>query len=85
MLKYTHPILAKCIVAFCLFAIQTQRVLAQSISPSDQAKIDEGMAVGMRSEGKIYVVVAVLVTVMSGLFLYLINLDRKLSKLESNT
>jgi Na+-driven multidrug efflux pump len=36
----------------------------------------------MRSNGKIYVVMAVVVTILIGLFLYLINLDRKISKLE---
>lgn len=40
------------------------------------------MADGMRSNGKIYVVVAVLLTVLIGLFLYVIRLDRKISKLE---
>lgn len=36
----------------------------------------------MRSNGKIYVVMAVVVIIMSGFFIYLINIDRKLSKLE---
>lgn len=36
----------------------------------------------MESNGKIYVVVAVVVTIVAGLFLYLMNLDRKISKLE---
>ena len=36
----------------------------------------------MRSNGKIYVVVAVVITILFGMFLYLINLDRKISKLE---
>ena len=40
------------------------------------------MAVGMRANGKIYVVVAVVVTILLGLVFYLINLDRKISKLE---
>ena len=40
------------------------------------------MADGLRSNGKIYVVVAVLLTVLFGLFLYLFRLDRKISKLE---
>jgi hypothetical protein len=39
-------------------------------------------ATGMRSSGKIYVVVAVVVTILLGLFLYLIRLDRKISRLE---
>ena len=36
----------------------------------------------MRSNGKIYVVVAIVVTILLGLFLYVFNLDRKISKLE---
>jgi hypothetical protein len=36
----------------------------------------------MRSNGKIYVVVAVVVTIVIGLFIYLLNLDRKISKME---
>ena len=40
------------------------------------------MADGMRSNGKIYVVVAVLATIFAGIFAYLIMLDRKISKAE---
>jgi hypothetical protein len=40
------------------------------------------MADGLRSEGKIYVVVAVLLTILAGLFIYLWRLDRKISRLE---
>ena len=36
----------------------------------------------MHSNGKIYVVVLVVVVILSGLFIYLINLDRKISRLE---
>jgi len=36
----------------------------------------------MSGNGKIYVVVAVVVTIVVGLFLYLLNLDRKISKVE---
>jgi hypothetical protein len=38
----------------------------------------------MRSNGKVYVVLAVVVTIVVGLFLYLMNLDRKISKLEKS-
>lgn len=38
----------------------------------------------MRSNGKIYVVVAIVVTILLGLFLYVLNLDKKISKLEKN-
>jgi CcmD family protein len=42
------------------------------------------MADTMRSNGKIYVVVAVILTIFAGIVLYLVRLDRKLSKLEKN-
>jgi hypothetical protein len=40
------------------------------------------MAETMRSEGKIYVVILVVVIVFSGLVIFAINSDRKISKLE---
>lgn len=43
---------------------------------------NETMSNTMRSNGKIYVVVAVLTTILLGLFAYLIRLDKKISKLE---
>jgi CcmD family protein len=36
----------------------------------------------LRSNGRIYVVVAVILVILFGLFLYLFRLDRKISKLE---
>lgn len=40
------------------------------------------MADTMRSNGKIYVVIAVILTIFAIIILYLIRLDRKISKLE---
>lgn len=37
---------------------------------------------GLRADGKIYVVLAVAVVILTGLFVYLIRLDRKLTRLE---
>lgn len=45
---------------------------------------DVEMADQMRSSGKIYVVVAVLLLIFLGLILYLIRMDRKITKLEQN-
>lgn len=42
------------------------------------------MADTMRSNGKIYVVVAVVLTIFAGIILYLVRLDRKITKLENN-
>jgi hypothetical protein len=36
----------------------------------------------MRSNGKIYVVLAVCITILVGLFLYILSIDRKIAKLE---
>lgn len=36
----------------------------------------------MRSNGRIYVVVAVMLTILAGLILYVVRLDRKITKLE---
>jgi CcmD family protein len=40
------------------------------------------MADTMRSNGKIYVVVAVILTIFVGLIIYLVRLDRKITRLE---
>lgn len=45
-------------------------------------KQDIEMADTMRSNGKIYVVVAVCLTILIGLFLYMANVDSRLRKLE---
>ncbi len=50
-----------------------------------QAQEQIGMADVMRENGKIYVVVGVLLIIMIGLFIYLIRIDKKLSKLEKET
>ena len=47
-----------------------------------QAQSDVQMADGMRAEGKIYVVVAIILIVLAGLIAYLVILDRKVNKLE---
>ena len=45
---------------------------------------DESVAMAdtMRSNGKIYVVVAVILTIFAGIIIYLVRLDRKMSKME---
>lgn len=48
-----------------------------------QPKVE--MADTFRSNGKIFVVVAVIVTIFAGIILYLIRLDLKLTKLEKKS
>ena len=55
---------------------------AYSISEEDYGNTSVEMADTMRSNGKIYVVVAVVMTVFLGLIGYTIAVDRKISKIE---
>ena len=50
-------------------------VMAQGKPPVEMADV-------MRSNGKIYIVVAICLTILIGLFLYVWSVDRKISKLE---
>ena len=50
---------------------------------AQENKVD--MADKMRSNGRIYVVVAVVLTILIGLILYVIKLERKINKLEKET
>ena len=61
-------------ISVTLFALLlTTMVSAQAV----EAETDV-----MRSNGKIYVVMAVVITIVAGLFIYVVSLDRKISKLE---
>ena len=59
---------------FILFSAAPCMVQAQDTGPQ--------MADVMRSNGKIYVVVAVLVVVFIGIILYLVRMERKVRRLE---
>ncbi|GAB3531089.1 hypothetical protein GCM10027443_12850 [Pontibacter brevis] len=61
-----------------------QQVQAQTEATTTVvAEPEVEMADVLRQDGKIYVVVAVLLTVLVGMILYLISLDRKVGKLEA--
>jgi CcmD family protein len=51
--------------------------LAQNVNSKAEEPTDF-----MRSNGKIYVVVAVVVIIVLGIFIYLLNLEKKIKKLE---
>lgn len=53
-------------------------------SVSLKAQQQAEMADTMRANGKIYVVVAVCLTILAGLIIYLITLDRKISRIEKD-
>lgn len=64
-------------LGFLLFLLMLSAVVAVA-----QTAPTVEMATELRSSGKIYVVVAVLVIIFAGIAIYLMRLDRKISKLE---
>lgn len=54
------------------------------VSEKDYVNEQVEMADAMRQSGKIYVVVAVVITIFAGLIVYLIRLDKKVSRLEKD-
>jgi prolipoprotein diacylglyceryltransferase len=63
---------------FLLFSV----AMALAYSGFAQEAQPAEMADAMRSSGKIYVVIAVILTILAGLIFYVARLDRKISKLE---
>jgi len=61
----------------CLYLALPAMLMAQVNDPEKQY-----MAFDMRRNGKIYVVVCVILIIFTGIILYLIRLDRKITKLE---
>jgi multisubunit Na+/H+ antiporter MnhB subunit len=57
-------------------------VIAMAVQAQDTAQKKTEMADLMRSNGRIYVVIAVMLTILTGLVLYLTRLDRKITKME---
>ena len=60
------------VFSFILFLIQAQETMKQKTEMADL----------MRSNGKIYVVIAVIITILAGVLLYLLRLDHKIDRLE---
>lgn len=72
MMKYSRKI-----IAFFTMLLLSAASFAQ--------EKDVSVADTMRSNGRIYVVVAVVLTILTGLILYLVRLDRKITKLEKES
>jgi len=69
----------KKILAFIVFALLQINLLAQD--STEKAT----MADMMRSNGRIYVVIAVILTILIGLLLYLVRLDRRINRMEKQS
>jgi hypothetical protein len=74
MVKRSFRYFIVLIPLFCSIVLWAQE------TPDQGGKVE--MADLMRSNGKIYVVVFVILTILLGLILYIIRLDRKISKME---
>jgi uncharacterized membrane protein len=74
MKKLLWVLKGKKVLVFIAFLLWS----AVSFAQNNQSGADELM----RSNGKIYVVVAVCLTILTGLFIYVFLIDRKISKLE---
>jgi CcmD family protein len=69
------------LLAFSLTALAQEKI---PVNASDYANNSVEMADLMRSEGKIYVLVGIIVIVFVGIIVYLISTDRKISQIEKN-
>jgi CcmD family protein len=69
------------LLAFSLTALAQEKI---PVNASDYANSSVEMADLMRSEGKIYVLVGIIVIVFVGIIVYLISTDRKISQIEKN-
>jgi predicted membrane protein len=76
MVKYFNKI--------TLFAVSCLISLLSTAQGNNVVKTADETAGLLYRNGKIYVVVAILLTILAGLILYLVNLDRKISRLEKN-
>jgi CcmD family protein len=65
-----------------LLSSGSQLLAQMSVQDSDYGNTAIEMADVFRQDGKIYVVVGIIVLIFIGLLMYLITIDRKLSKLE---
>jgi hypothetical protein len=59
-------------------------MLVTIIVHSQEGAAKTGFGETMRSNGRIYVVIAVILTILLGLILYLVRLDKKMTKMEKD-
>jgi len=69
--------MAKKISLFFLLMMLQAGLMAQESGKVEMADV-------MHENGKIYVVVAVILTIFAGIILYLVRIDKKIAKLEKN-
>lgn len=63
-----------------IFALITGTLLCSGTHAQQETE----MADGLRADGKIYVIVAIILIILAGLIVYLVLLDKKVKRLEDS-
>lgn len=75
----------KLLLFFCLiFSLNAFAQEKTPVTEADYVNSSVDMADTMRSNGKIYVLVGIIVIIFAGITVYLVSTDRKISRLEKN-
>lgn len=69
------------LLVFSLSALAQEKI---PVTESDYSNNSVEMADQMRSDGKIYVLVGIIAIIFAGILVYVVNTDRKITKLEKN-
>ncbi|GAB2478213.1 CcmD family protein [Algoriphagus taiwanensis] len=71
-------------IIFLLFSLNLKAQDKIEVTEADYSNNTVEMADQMRADGKIYVLVGIILIIFAGMVVYIINTDRKISKLEKN-
>ena len=72
------------ILALLLFSLHGFAQEKIEVTEADYANDQVEMADQFRADGKIYVLVGIIVIIFGGIVVYVVNTDRKISNLEKN-
>ena len=71
-------------IILLLFSLNLGAQEKIEVTEADYSNTTVEMADQMRADGKIYVLVGIILIIFAGMVVYIINTDRKISKLEKN-
>jgi CcmD family protein len=71
-------------IALLLFSLSALAQEKIPVSEADYSNNSVEMADRMRADGKIYVLVGIITIIFIGITVYVVNTDRKISKIEKN-
>lgn len=71
-------------IILLLFSLNLSAQEKIEVTEADYSNTTVEMADQMRADGKIYVLVGIILIIFAGMMVYIINTDRKISKLEKN-